>query len=115
MDQPADRRSGDGAATGGRGSGQRRVAGQDLYTSEHLKSREFYRETKYFAAERGKSASEWEEGSSLSWSMPAHLSAHQWNSATTAISGKTTPTCSGSYWGLSDDQVAKLVADGVVY
>ncbi|MFB3097823.1 MAG: hypothetical protein ACE1ZZ_03995, partial [Dehalococcoidia bacterium] len=89
--------------------------GQDLYASEHLKSREFYRESKYYTAERGKSASEWEEGSSLSWSMPAHLSATPMEFGDYSNIGEDNPYVFGQLLGLPDDQLAGLVADGVVY
>jgi benzylsuccinate CoA-transferase BbsF subunit len=48
--------------------------GEDLYTSVHLKAREFYRPTRYYQADRGTAASQWEEGESIAWSMPVRLS-----------------------------------------
>ncbi len=89
--------------------------GQDLYASEHLKSREFYRDTKYYVAERGKSASEWEEGSSLSWSMPARLSATPMEFGDYSNIGEDNPYVFGQLLGLPNDQLAGLVADGVLY
>ena len=48
--------------------------GEDLHTSPHLKARNFYRPTKYYRAERGKDAAQWEEGESIAWSMPVRMS-----------------------------------------
>ena len=49
--------------------------GQDLHDSGHLQSRGFYQDTRYWAAERAVKATEWTEGESLSWSIPAKMSA----------------------------------------
>ena len=48
--------------------------GQDLNENAHLKSREFYQDTQYWEAERGVKATEWTEGESVSWSIPARMS-----------------------------------------
>ena len=47
--------------------------GEDLFTSPHLKSREFYRDTEYYVAERGKVAAEWEVRPGIGWSMSVRL------------------------------------------
>ena len=48
--------------------------GDDLFASEHLKARDFYRPTPAYVAERGTPAWEWEKRESLAWNTPAHLS-----------------------------------------
>ena len=63
--------------------------GEDLYDSPHLKARGFYRPTPYYVAERGTAASQWEEGTSLSWNMPFKMS--------------ETPVDSGHYSNIGED------------
>ena len=89
--------------------------GSDLYTSEHLKSRGFYRETKYYVAERGKSASEWEQGTSLSWGMPVHLSATPMEFGDYSNIGEDNYYVFRQLLGLSSAQLEALVADGVAF
>ena len=48
--------------------------GDDLYASEHLKARDFYRPTPSYVAERGTPAWEWEHRDSIAWTSPVKLS-----------------------------------------
>ena len=89
--------------------------GQDLHDSPHLQSRNFYQDTRYWAAERGVKATQWVEDESLSWSIPAQMS--------------ETPIAFGEYrnigadndyvfrhlLGLPPAEIARLENAGVIY
>ena len=89
--------------------------GQDLHDSPHLQSRNFYQNTRYWAAERGVKATQWVEDASLSWAIPAQMS--------------ETPIAFGDYrnigadndyvfrhlLGLPPSEIARLEDAGVIY
>ena len=89
--------------------------GQDLHDSPHLQSRNFYQDTRYWAAERGVKATQWVEDESLSWAIPAQMS--------------ETPIAFGDYrnigadndyvfrhlLGLPPAEIARLENAGVIY
>ena len=89
--------------------------GEDLHDSKHLQSRGFYQETRYWEAQRGVKATEWAEGESVSWSIPARMS--------------ETPISFGKYSNIGDDncyvfgellgmprvEIEQLEAAGVIY
>ena len=89
--------------------------GQDLHDSPHLQSRNFYQNTRYWAAERGVKATQWVEDASLSWAIPAQMS--------------ETPIAFGEYrnigadndyvfrhlLGLPPAEIARLEDAGVIY
>ena len=89
--------------------------GQDLYESAHLKSRDFYRDTSYYLAERGKAASEWQEGSSLSWTTPARLSETPMEYGHYSNIGEDNPYVFGQLLGMSENEIARLAEEGVIY
>jgi crotonobetainyl-CoA:carnitine CoA-transferase CaiB-like acyl-CoA transferase len=89
--------------------------GQDLYESMHLKSRDFYRRTRYYEAERGKVAAEWKEGSSIAWSTPVHLSKTPMNFGHYSNIGADNSYVFGQLLGLSTTETAKLVAEEVIF
>ena len=89
--------------------------GQDLYESPHLKSRDFYRDTSYYLAERGKAASEWQEGSSLSWTTPVRLSETPMEYGHYSNIGEDNPYVFGQLLGMSDGEIGRLAAEGVIY
>jgi benzylsuccinate CoA-transferase BbsF subunit len=89
--------------------------GQDLYESPHLKSRGFYRDTSYYLAERGKAASEWQEGSSLSWTTPVRLSQTPMEYGHYSNIGEDNPYVFGQLLGMSDAEIGRLAAEGVIY
>ena len=89
--------------------------GQDLYDSPHLKSRDFYRDTRYYLAERGKAASEWQEGSSLSWTTPVRLSETPMEYGHYSNIGEDNPYVFGELLGMSSVEIQRLADDGVIY
>ncbi len=89
--------------------------GQDLYESPHLKSRDFYRDTSYYLAERGKAASEWQEGSSLSWTTPVRLSETPMEYGHYSNIGEDNPYVFGQLLGMSDAEIGRLAGEGVIY
>ena len=89
--------------------------GKDLYESPHLKARGFYRETKYYTAERGKVASEWKEGSGIGWSTPVHLSETPMEFGHYSNIGEDNPYVFQELLGMSQTQVRQLEAEEVVY
>jgi crotonobetainyl-CoA:carnitine CoA-transferase CaiB-like acyl-CoA transferase len=89
--------------------------GQDLYESAHLKSRDFYRDTSYYLAERGKAASEWQEGSSLSWTTPVRLSETPMEYGHYSNIGEDNPYVFGKLLGMSSGEIQRLADDGVIY
>ena len=67
--------------------------GDDLFDSEHLRAREFYRPSVSYVAERGTPAWEWEQRDSLAWSSPVSpLGNSHGVRPHTATSARTTTT-----------------------
>lgn len=89
--------------------------GHDLYESAHLKSRDFYRETNYYQAERGTPASQWEEGSSLAWNTPVRLSKTPMEFGHYSNIGEDNSYVFGGLLGLSPTEIARLSKDEVIY
>jgi crotonobetainyl-CoA:carnitine CoA-transferase CaiB-like acyl-CoA transferase len=89
--------------------------GQDLYESSHLKSRGFYRETKYYEAERDKVATEWKEGSSIAWHTPVRLSETPMEFGHYSNIGEDNPYVFGQLLDLPPVEIEKLVKEEVVY
>ena len=89
--------------------------GEDLYSSPHLKSREFYRPTKYYLTERGKDAAEWEEGRSLAWSMPVRMSETPMEFGTYSNVGEDNPYVFEELLGMEANDISRLVSEGVMY
>ena len=89
--------------------------GQDLHDSEHLKARDFYRETDYYVAERGTPASQWEEGSSISWSMPFNMSKTPVEFGKYTNIGEDNSHVFGELLGLSAAEIARLSEKEVIY
>ncbi len=89
--------------------------GHDLYESAHLKARDFYRETKYYLAERGTPASQWEEGSSLAWNTPVRLSKTPMEFGRYSNIGEDNAYVFGGLLGLSPTEIARLSEDEVIY
>ena len=71
--------------------------GDDLYASEHLKARDFYRPSTSYVAERGTPAWEWEQRDSLAWSSPVRMSETPRSSGITATWARITITCSARF------------------
>jgi benzylsuccinate CoA-transferase BbsF subunit len=89
--------------------------GRDLYESPHLKARGFYRETKYYQAERGTAASQWQEGSSIAWTTPVRLSETPLEFGHYSNIGEDNPYVFEQLLGLPPDEVARLAAEEVVF
>ena len=89
--------------------------GQDLHDSAHLQSRDFYQDTQYWEAERGVKATEWTEGDSVSWSIPAKMSATPIAFGKYSNIGEDNAYVFGELLGLTDREIAELEAAGVIY
>ena len=89
--------------------------GKDLYESTHLKSRGFYQDTRYYVAERGTAASQWEEGTSLAWTTPLRLSETPMQFGHYSNIGEDNPYVFGDLLGMSDGDIINLEAAEVIY
>lgn len=89
--------------------------GQDLHDSKHLKARDFYRDTNYYVAERGTHASQWEEGSSIAWSMPFSMSKTPVEFGKYTNIGEDNSYVFGELLGLSPEEIARLSEKEVIY
>lgn len=89
--------------------------GQDLHESAHLQSRSFYQDTRYWEAERGVKATEWTEGESVSWSIPARMSATPIAFGEYHNIGADNAYVFGELLGLPSGEIARLEAAGVIY
>ena len=89
--------------------------GQDLHDSAHLQSRNFYQDTPYWEAERGVKATEWTEGASVSWSIPARMSATPLAFGEYRNSGADNAYVFGELLGMPADEIAQLEDAGVIY
>lgn len=89
--------------------------GRDLYESPHLKARGFYRDTKYYRAERGAAASQWQEGRSIAWTTPVRLSLTPMEFGPYSNIGEDNPYVFEQLLGLPPDEVARLAAEEVVF
>ena len=89
--------------------------GADLNESAHLRSRNFYQDTQYWEAERGVKATEWVEGESVSWSIPAKMSGTPIAFGKYSNIGEDNAYVFGELLGLTDNEIAKLEAAGVIY
>ncbi len=89
--------------------------GQDLHDSRHLQSRKFYQDTRYWEAERGVKATEWAEGESVSWSIPARLSETPIAFGEYRNIGADNAYVFGELLGLPSAEIARLEEGGVIY
>ena len=89
--------------------------GADLNASEHLKSRSFYQDTQYWEAERGIKATEWVEGESVSWSIPAKMSGTPIAFGKYSNIGEDNAYVFGDLLGLTTNEIAELEEAGVIY
>ena len=89
--------------------------GQDLHDSAHLQSRNFYQDTQYWEAERDVKATEWTEGESVSWSIPARMSGTPIAFGKYSNIGEDNGYVFGELLGLTDGEIAELEAAGVIY
>lgn len=89
--------------------------GKDLNESAHLESRNFYQNTQYWEAERGIKATDWVEGESVSWSIPARMSATPIAFGKYSNIGEDNAYVFGELLGLTASEIADLEAAGVIY
>jgi crotonobetainyl-CoA:carnitine CoA-transferase CaiB-like acyl-CoA transferase len=89
--------------------------GDDLYASEHLKARDFYRPTPYYIAERGTPAWEWEKRDSLAWSTPARLSETPMEFGHYSNVGEDNDYVFREILGMPDSRIEALKEDGSLY
>ena len=89
--------------------------GADLNASKHLKSRDFYQDTQYWEAERGIKATEWVEGESVSWSIPAKMSGTPIAFGKYSNIGEDNAYVFGELLGLTAPEIAELEEAGVIY
>ena len=89
--------------------------GQDLHDSAHLQSRRFYQDTQYWEAERGVKATEWAEGESVSWSIPARMSETPIAFGEYRNIGADNAYVFGELLGMPAGELARLEDAGVIY
>ena len=89
--------------------------GQDLHDSPHLQARNFYQETPYWTAERGVPADQWVEDASLSWAIPAKMSATPIAFGEYRNIGADNDYVFGHLLGLPPAEIARLTKAGVIY
>ena len=89
--------------------------GDDLYASDHLQDREFYKPSPYYVAERGTPAWEWEKRDSLAWTTPARLSETPMEFGEFSYVGEDNDYVFREILGMPDSQIEALVEDGSLY
>ena len=89
--------------------------GDDLYSSEHLKARDFYRPTPYYVAERGTPAWEWEKRDSLAWNAPAKLSRTPMEFGHYSNVGEDNDYVFREILGMPGSRIESLKDDGSLY
>ncbi len=89
--------------------------GKDLNESAHLKSRDFYQDTQYWEAERDVKATEWVEGESVSWSIPAKMSTTPIAFGKYSNIGEDNAYVFGELLGLTAAEIEELEEAGVIY
>ena len=89
--------------------------GDDLYSSEHLKARDFYRPTPSYIAERGTPAWEWEHRDSLAWNTPVKLSQTPMEFGRYSNVGEDNDYIFREILGMPDSQIESLKEDGSLY
>ena len=89
--------------------------GDDLYASEHLKARDFYRPTPSYVAERGTPAWEWEQRDSLAWNSPVKLSETPMEFGHYSNVGEDNDYVFREILGMPDSCIESLKEDGSLY
>ena len=91
------------------------IQGQDLHESAHLEARDFYRETRYYTAERDVPAARWQAGTGTGWSSPFRLSGTPAEFGRYSNVGEDNDYVFGEMLAMPPDQIQKLTDDGVLY
>ena len=89
--------------------------GDDLYASEHLKARDFYRPSPSYVAERGTPAWEWEHRDSLAWSSPARLSETPMEFGHYSNVGEDNDYVFREILGMPESEIESLMESGALY
>ena len=89
--------------------------GDDLYSSDHLQDRGFYRPSPYYVAERGTPAWEWEKRDSLAWTTPARLSETPMEFGEFSYVGEDNDYVFREILGMPESQIEALREDGSLY
>ena len=89
--------------------------GDDLYSSEHLKARDFYRPSPYYVAERGTPAWEWEKRDSLAWNTPVKFSETPMEFGHYSNVGEDNDYVFREILGMPESQIESLKEDGSLY
>ena len=89
--------------------------GDDLYASEHLKARDFYRPTPAYIAERGTPAWEWQHHDSLAWTSPARLSETPMEFGHYSNVGEDNDYVFREILAMPESQIEALKEDGSLY
>ena len=89
--------------------------GDDLFASEHLKARDFYRPTPSYVAERGTPAWEWEKRDSLAWNSPAKLSETPMEFGPYSNVGEDNDYVFQEILGMPHSRIEALREDGSLY
>ena len=89
--------------------------GRDLHDSPHLQSRSFYQNTRYWEAQRGVKATEWAEGESVSWSIPARMSETPIAFGEYRNIGADNAYVFGELLGMPSAAIRRLEQAGVIY
>ena len=89
--------------------------GDDLYASEHLKARDFYRPTPSYVAERGTPAWEWGHRDSLAWTSPVKLSETPMEFGHYSNVGEDNDYVFREILGMPESQIEALKEDGSLY
>ena len=89
--------------------------GQDLHQSEHLKAREFYRETPFYLADRSRPAYEWEGGTGLAAANPPKLSESPMDFGYYSNIGEDNQYVFKEVLGMSDAEITRLTENQSLY
>ena len=89
--------------------------GDDLYASEHLKARDFYRPTPSYVAERGTPAWEWEKRDSLAWSSPVRMSETPMEFGNYSNVGEDDDYVFREILGMPESEIESLMENGALY
>ena len=89
--------------------------GRDLHESAHLEARDFYRETRYYTAERGVPASRWQAGTGTGWNTPMRLSETPLEFGCYSNVGEDNPYVFGEILAMPQGRIQELTDEGVLY
>ena len=89
--------------------------GRDLHESAHLAARGFYRETRYYTAERRVPASRWQPGTGTGWTSPMSLSGTPLEFGSYSNVGEDNAYVFGEILAMPAERIRQLTEDGVLY